>query len=418
MHDYKRYHVLYVDDEEMSLKYFSRTFGNEFQILTASSAADALKLIQERGDEIGVLLTDQRMPGEKGLQLLERARQLRPRMVRMMVTAYADFGVTVDAVNHGNIFRYISKPIQVEDMRNTLKRALEYYLLQRERDELLMQKLSVIQNMIIADRIISLGVLAAGLSQQLRNPLEAVRTFLHQTPAKLRYEDLDLNRLRDPGFWKDFHAQVLEHAHQVSELVRHLDNIALPESSGAETAVQPFSVISDVVEKARPRLESLGVKISLNFPENLPKLNVNAGKFARMFELLIEDEIVNLPAGSTIHLGAEVLSLSGSPVRLRFTLSDDGPGIPPESMRSVFDPFSMHKPDEQKFGLNLLGVFFLAHHYGGTVRASNASGRGVVYALEIPVTSAPPVNPEVSSEEFVTKVLVNDALWEKLLSGI
>jgi K+-sensing histidine kinase KdpD len=87
-------------------------------------------------------------------------------------------------------------------------------------------------------------------------------------------------------------------------------------------------------------------------------------------------------------------------------------------MRSVFDPFSMHKPDEQKFGLNLLGVFFLAHHYGGTVRASNASGRGVFYSLEIPVTSTPPVNPEVSSEEFVTKVLVNDALWEKLLSGI
>ncbi len=417
MHDYKRYYVLYVDDEEMSLKYFARTFGNEFQIITASSAAEALKLIQERGDEIGVLLTDQRMPGEKGLQLLERARQLRPRMVRMMVTAYADFGVTVDAVNFGNIFRYISKPIQVEDMRNTLRRALEYYLLQRERDELLMQKLSVMQNMIIADRIISLGVLAAGLSQQLRNPLEAVRTFLHQTPAKLRYEDLDLNRLRDPEFWREFHAQVLEHAHHVSELVRHLDNVA--QLSSADAAVEPVALIRGVASTFLPRLTQQGIQLQLALPEALPALHVSPAKLSRIFELLIEDELVNLPGGSTVLISGEQLSLAGSPVRLRFTVTDDGPGLPPESMRSVFDPFSGKESGEQKFGLNLLGVFFLVHHYGGTVKAAGgSSGKGVTYVIELPVTSGPPVDPEISSEEFVTKVLVNDALWEKLLAGV
>ena len=117
-HDYKRYAVLYVDDEEMALKYFQKTFGAEFRVLTAINAAEGLKLIEEMGEEIGVLLTDQRMPGQKGVQLLERARQLRPKMVRMMITAYADFGVSVDAINLGNIFRYISKPLQVEDQRH------------------------------------------------------------------------------------------------------------------------------------------------------------------------------------------------------------------------------------------------------------------------------------------------------------
>ena len=67
-----------------------------------------------------------RMPGEKGVQLLERARQLRPRLVRMMITAYADYDVTVEAVNLGSIFRYISKPIQMDDVRNTLHRAMEF----------------------------------------------------------------------------------------------------------------------------------------------------------------------------------------------------------------------------------------------------------------------------------------------------
>ena len=96
-YDLKRYAVLYVDDEEKALKYFEKTFGDEFRIFTANNATDGLKLIEQHGEDIGVLLSDQRMPGEKGVQLLERARQLRPRLVRMMVTAYADYDVTVDA---------------------------------------------------------------------------------------------------------------------------------------------------------------------------------------------------------------------------------------------------------------------------------------------------------------------------------
>lgn len=418
MHDYKRYCILYVDDEEMSLKYFQKSFGNDFSVITASSAAEGMRIIQERGDEIGVLLTDQRMPGEKGLQLIERARQLRPRMVRMMITAYADFGVTVDAVNNGNIFRYISKPIQVEDMRNTLRRALEYFLLQRERDELLLEKLSVVQNMIVADRIISLGVLAAGLSQRLRNPLDAVRTFLHQTPAKLRYEELDMNRLRDPAFWRDFHAQVMAHAQHVSELVNHLDGLATASVPAIETASDPLAIIQKILDAAKSRMAEKRVNLEVDLPPELPALNVEPDRFARMFELLIDDELVNLPEGSTLTFQARTQSVAGNPVRIQFTLSDNGPGIPADSLRSVFDPFSSRDAAGQQFGLNLLGVFFLAHHYGGTVRATDNGGRGVTYVIELPVASAPPPNNTISSQEFVTKVLVNDALWEKLLSGV
>src|SRR6476661_7252505 len=96
-YDYKRYAVLYVDDEEMALKYFDKTFGSEFRIFTAPNAVEGLKILEAHGDDIGVLMTDQRMPGQKGVQLLERARQIKPKVVRMMITAYADFGVTVDA---------------------------------------------------------------------------------------------------------------------------------------------------------------------------------------------------------------------------------------------------------------------------------------------------------------------------------
>ncbi|MGV3774462.1 MAG: response regulator, partial [Verrucomicrobiales bacterium] len=98
-YDYKKFAVLYVDDEEKSLKYFSRAFQDQFTIYTASNAHDGFKLLEEHKDEIGILMTDQRMPGEKGVQLLERARQLRRRIIRILAPAYSDIDAAVDAVN-------------------------------------------------------------------------------------------------------------------------------------------------------------------------------------------------------------------------------------------------------------------------------------------------------------------------------
>src|ERR1051326_4114297 len=88
LYDYKKYAILYVDDEEKSLKYFARAFEEQFRILTATNAQDGLKLLEQNADQVGVLMTDQRMPGEKGVWLLEKARQGFPRVIRILATAY------------------------------------------------------------------------------------------------------------------------------------------------------------------------------------------------------------------------------------------------------------------------------------------------------------------------------------------
>src|SRR6266704_5535278 len=110
LYDYKKYSILYVDDEEKSLKYFAKAFEDQFRILTASNAQDGLKLLEEHKDNIGLLMTDQRMPGEKGIWLLEKARQLRPRIVRILATAYSDMESAIAAVNTGAVYKYVSKP--------------------------------------------------------------------------------------------------------------------------------------------------------------------------------------------------------------------------------------------------------------------------------------------------------------------
>ena len=182
-YDYKKFAVLYVDDEEKSLKYFARAFAEHFRIFTAASASEGLKLLEEHKDEIGILMTDQRMPGEKGTWLLEKARQLRPRVIRILATAYADMDAAIAAVNTGAIYKYITKPWDPPQLENTLKRGLEFFIVQRERDQLLKEKLSALHNIMIADRVVSLGLLAAGLSHHIRNSLVAVKTFLDLAPA-------------------------------------------------------------------------------------------------------------------------------------------------------------------------------------------------------------------------------------------
>ena len=207
LYDYKKFAILYVDDEEKSLTSFSRAFNEHFRVFTAATARDGFKLLEKHADEIGLVMTDQRMPGEKGVWLLERARQLRPRILRILVTAFADMDAAIAAVNSGLIYKYVTKPWDPPQLELTLRQGLEFFMVAAERDQLIHEKMSVLRNMMIADRIVSLGLLAAGLSHNIRISLVAVKTFLDLAPMKLNEERASKNGLRDPDFWKRLPSQ-------------------------------------------------------------------------------------------------------------------------------------------------------------------------------------------------------------------
>jgi excisionase family DNA binding protein len=133
-YDYHKCAILYVDDEEKSLKYFTRAFENKFRILCAADAAEGYRLLEQHRDEIGLLLTDQRMPHEKGVQFLERARQLHPKAIRILTTAYSDFDAAIEAINSAGISQYVTKPWDIPQLETILKRACELFMVQREHD--------------------------------------------------------------------------------------------------------------------------------------------------------------------------------------------------------------------------------------------------------------------------------------------
>jgi two-component system probable response regulator PhcQ len=418
LYDYKKFAILYVDDEEKSLKYFQRAFGDQFRILTATSAQTGLALLEQHKDDIGLLMTDQRMPGEKGVWLLERARQLRPRIIRILATAFSDMDAAIAAVNTGAIYKYVTKPWDPPQLENTLKRGLEFFLVQRERDQLLREKMSVLHNMMIADRIVSLGLLAAGLSHHIRNALVAVKTFLDLAPTKLAEEKLEVNGLRNPDFWREYYQNVQGQITRINNLLKDLWTASEKPAFEFRDQVQLGQVLAHTLGKLKDSLAAKQIEVDSQIPDTLPTLNVDRPKFYRLFELLLKDEIASLPVGSRIRLSA--IARNGDPgerAQVEVQLSDNGPGMPKEALRLVFDPFLVRSDSPMEYGIHLMACYFIVHHHGGRINAKSESGHGTTFTLNLPThPEATPTAPP-NEAEFLQKVLLSDDLWEKLISS-
>ena len=414
-YDYKKFAVLYVDDEERSLKNFARAFEDRFRIFTAPTAQEGLKVLEEHKDEIGLLMTDQRMPGEKGVWLLERARQLRPRIIRILATAYSDMDAAIAAVNTGAIYKYVTKPWDPPQLENTLMRGLEFFIVQRERDTLLREKMSVLHNMMIADRIVSLGLLAAGLSHHIRNSLVAVKTFLDLAPAKMHEEKMDMEGLRNPDFWKDYYANVQAQIEKVNVLLKDLWSASEQPEFAFKDQVQLREVVEDVLQQSKGELAAKNIRAHNTIPDSLPPLNVDAPKFHRLFELLLKDEIVNLPAGSEITISAEAGMNGASRSEIRVQIKDNGPGLPQEALRLIFDPFALRSDTPLEYGINLMACYFIVHHHGGKIEATSVPNEGTTFTLRLP-TNPNQASLAEESQDFLQKVLLNETIWEKLIS--
>lgn len=417
-YDYKRFAVLYVDDEERSLTGLVRAQSDNFRILVAANADEGWRMLNEHLDEIGVLMSDQRMPGIKGVQLLEKARQLRPRIIRILATAYTDMDAAIDAVNSGAIYKYVSKPFEMGPLEITLKRSLEFFMVQRERDALLREKLSVLHKMVITDRVLGLGVMASGLSHNLRNSMSAVRTFLELTPEMLHRERLDLDRLQHPTFWHDFHSKVQGRLKAVIEVLDGVSQFTEPAEPVFRHEVDPASVVRDGVDRLKEEFRAKGVTLINRVPAGLPTLKVDGSRFPRLFELLLRDELINLQSGATVEIdGRLVPATETTGAEVELSLRDNGPGLPEEALRSVFDPFFTRTDQPADFGIGLMASFFIVHHHGGRIEVQARPEGGLSYHIRLPVDRA--AGPAINEQggDFLARLMTNERLWEKLLAN-
>ncbi|MEZ5261166.1 MAG: response regulator [Acidimicrobiales bacterium] len=128
--------VLCVDDEPRVLNALSLTLGLDFDVEVADSGEDALELLAKRAD-CGVVVSDMRMPGMDGAELLAEVRRRHPATMRVLLTGHAEVASAIAAINHGRIFRFLTKPASDEELQATVAEAMELYRLRTAERDLL-----------------------------------------------------------------------------------------------------------------------------------------------------------------------------------------------------------------------------------------------------------------------------------------
>lgn len=126
--------ILYVDDEENNLQAFKATFRREYSIFIAIDPKVARKILEE--EAIDIIITDQRMPGETGVEFLESIIPIYPDPIRILLTGYTDIQAVIDAINKGQVYHYLTKPWEEDYLRTVVKNAFEIYQLRRENEKL------------------------------------------------------------------------------------------------------------------------------------------------------------------------------------------------------------------------------------------------------------------------------------------
>lgn len=126
--------VLYVDDEVNNLNSFKASFRRDFEVFTAISAKEGRKILD--ANEIGVIITDHRMPVMTGIEFLESIINIYPDTIRILLTGFADINAVMDAVNRGQVYKYLVKPWQNDELKMFITNAMEIYRLRRENKDL------------------------------------------------------------------------------------------------------------------------------------------------------------------------------------------------------------------------------------------------------------------------------------------
>ena len=127
--------ILYIDDEENNLTAFKATFRREYKIHLAISADEGRKVLEK--EHIDIIITDQRMPDETGVEFLASILDKYPEPIRILLTGYTDIEAVIDAINRGQVYRYITKPWNEQELRMNIENAFEVFRLRKENKELL-----------------------------------------------------------------------------------------------------------------------------------------------------------------------------------------------------------------------------------------------------------------------------------------
>jgi len=403
------YHVLYVDDEDKALHYFRQMFEDEFTIHTANNAADGYRILEAYGPKIGVLLTDQRMPGESGVELMDRARRLHPNLVRILVTAFTDYQTAVKAVNEGRAYRYLHKPLDPEQLASVLRQGMEYYETLQERESLLTENAENIRTTLMADRVAGMGIMAEGLNHHLRNALTVVRAFIDLAPMKLM-EEVEGRPPRDPNFWVETQHQAQAQIERIQTLLNHLAHASHSRKLSRHDTVNLASLLDEMLSTYLAHFQERNIRVDFEVSPDLPPLLVHGERFHQLWRLLLIEEITHLHPGDRVKISATMEKDAKGQEQAVMILTDNGAWGAQDRAANLFDPFftRSRKPDD--FGVNMMACYVTLHLHGGSIEAKRLEPQGLELTMRLPLD---PNQTTQEADDFFIRATQHEQRWRQ-----
>jgi signal transduction histidine kinase len=339
-------------------------------------------------------MSDQRMPEMTGVEMLQRIKQTHPDAVRLLFTAYADLNAVIDAINDGNVYRYISKPWETEELKATLRQAYEYYELQEERRKLLKEVQA--KNIQLASANLELHkanemkkAFIKVASHELRTPL-TVLMGLTEHAVRMTKSDPPLNALTD---------KIRLSGLRLNDRVDQMVKMLLAERF--ERPLQPQDVDAGTLIRAAAAeinhfIELRQQQIEVSIPGDLGMLHVEPDKIRDSLVQLLINAVKFTPNTGTIKLAA-----TRTPECVRIAVTDTGKGIEPDCLTRVFDPFftafdvSRHSSgtfeyEKRGLGLGLSMAKAFVEMHGGKLTVESEVGKGTTFVVELPTGKSKP----------------------------
>jgi signal transduction histidine kinase len=363
-------------------------FHRTYRVLTSPSGAGAIELLQN--NDVEVILSDQRMPGMPGDVLLRKARELKPDTIRMLFTGYADIQAVINAVNEGNIFRYILKPWDSAELEGIIRQGIEQHVLLAERRRLIAELQEANARLVEAN-----GELAR--AGQLKTAFIEVASHEFNTPITLVLGLTELLRLANPDRSdqeQEILRQITSSGRQLARLVTSMLTLLRAEDFRKTLQRQPVDLaelIRRVADQVRPFVNARQLQLQLNVAGGLGMFEVDGDKVCAVLINLLTNAIKFTPDGGQISLRARLTASDEAEI----VVEDRGVGLEPRALEHLFQPFftqfdpSRHSSGDFGFckrglGLGLCIAKQFVDMHGGRIFAESVETGGTRITAILP----------------------------------
>lgn len=395
--------LLVVDDEDGPRQSLRVIFKDEYEIFMASDGASAIELAQK--NRIDVAILDIRMAGMSGIEVLERLKFVDPAIEAVMMTAFE----TNDTIRQALRLRacdYINKPFDISTMRAAVANAMQRRTLESEihnNAETLQQLISELQNQKIEEQIANTrGDIYASIIHDINGPLTVISGFIQL--MNQRISDASRLEVEDLEFIKDRLKIITRQVTNCIEISRRYLSFLRRQSDEAPR-VGVNQMLADLNHLIRvhpallnneffvhPLAEDIGVRMNgTDLIQILLNLSVNAFQCApRNHRVDVEARVLAEPLDLTAFRdGPEtrllnVESFNNTAPLLQLTVRDNGPGIPPDVLPKIFQPYFTTKGARQGTGLGLNIVQRLIKQANGALHVQTSVGEGTAFAIYLP----------------------------------